>query len=806
MFDDGSQPSVVLVSLPGGGRQSLAPLLEDGGFETRDVETATACLDVLSDDAADCVVTGDTLPDATAVELVRSVRESHPSVPVVLVAEDGSEELASEAVAAGASGYVPAETSPETTLDRIRTCVEERTTESERRYENLIRTSPAPINLFDEDGRIVWGNDAVLDLLGVSERRELVGRSVFEFVHPDDRSLAESELAKVIERGESVGPSHMRLVRSDGDVRHVQIATAGGWYRGDSIGQAVVVDVTPLRRHEDRLARLNEMVAECLELESARAVCESVVDAAEGDLSLPVTAIARLDDEDNGLHLAAATERAGTTLDTDALLSEGGVAWETFVSGEATAVAPDGVADPTVDRLHVRPLGRHGVLLVGTADDDEFVELLASNVLAMLDRVERESLLREREERLETQNEMLGRLNRINDVIRSIDRALIDTTTRAGIERAVCEKLTDTDLFTFAWVGEYDAASERVVPRASAGTGQGYLDDVAFTADDSSTGQGPTGRAVRTREPQVTDDVLTDPPFEPWREAALRRGYRSSVALPLVYRESLYGVLNVYADEPETFGELEREVLTELGDTIAHAINAIESKRALVSDSVVEVELRVDPPDESFVALVQGAEGRELDLEGVVPTDDGTYRVVATVRNVTPAELEALTKQSVTVESSRLIAERDDASLVEATVTDESLIFWLIDHGARPQSLTVGGDGSHLRVELPGDADVREFVDLFREAYPDSDLLARRERERPLRTRQTFLAELEERLTPRQREVLETAYVGGYFETPRRQTGGDVAESLGISQPTFSDHLRASLRNLLGLLFEEGRE
>jgi predicted DNA binding protein len=58
-------------------------------------------------------------------------------------------------------------------------------------------------------------------------------------------------------------------------------------------------------------------------------------------------------------------------------------------------------------------------------------------------------------------------------------------------------------------------------------------------------------------------------------------------------------------------------------------------------------------------------------------------------------------------------------------------------------------------------------------------------------------------LTDRQEEVLRTAYLSGFFETPRDRTGGEVAESLDVSQPTFNNHLRAAQRKLFTLLLED---
>lgn len=124
--------------------------------------------------------------------------------------------------------------------------VNEERDESERRYQQLIRTSPAPINLFDASGEVLWGNDAVVDLLGLESRAQLIGRSIFEFIDTGDRYTAEQELIDVVENETPTGPTSMKLNRADGTTRNIRVSTAPGTYRGRNIGQAVVIDVTPL--------------------------------------------------------------------------------------------------------------------------------------------------------------------------------------------------------------------------------------------------------------------------------------------------------------------------------------------------------------------------------------------------------------------------------------------------------------------------------------------------------------------------------------------------------------------------------
>ncbi|MBS3760256.1 helix-turn-helix domain-containing protein [Halodesulfurarchaeum sp.] len=52
-------------------------------------------------------------------------------------------------------------------------------------------------------------------------------------------------------------------------------------------------------------------------------------------------------------------------------------------------------------------------------------------------------------------------------------------------------------------------------------------------------------------------------------------------------------------------------------------------------------------------------------------------------------------------------------------------------------------------------------------------------------------------LTERQREVLETAHLLGYFDHPKGANAGEVADELGITTSTFTEHLAAAQSKLL---------
>lgn len=671
--------------------------------------------------------------------------------------------------------------------------------ERERERQTIIdRVTDAVVEV-DNDWQFTLVDDRAEEIYGV-EKEQLLGRDFWAVFSGTRGTRFEDVYREVMETRE---PATLEEYNTDLE----------GWFHVEVYPQPdgglafYFQDISDRKRREERTVGWNEVLSECLDAESKEDVCDIVTENAADRLHLPVVVIA-LFDEEGTLRPVSATPLARDHLRETRLFDrDDGAAWSAFTIGETKRIDDPGFgfADlSAVDSLFVHPLGRNGVLVAGLSPPDgEFTRSVAEDVRMIFDRIDREKRLRSRDELLEERNESLNRLNRINGVIRSIDQALVRASTRTEIQRVVCEKLTDGETYTFAWIGEHDPATNQISPQEWAGHHQGYLDAVTFSADPEASEDEPTGAVVRKQEPAVVNEVLGDPPQDNWREAGLKRGYRSTIAVPLLYQNSLYGTLTVYADRPGHIDEMEREVLTELGETIAHAINAVESKRALVSDTVVELELTFTCSDHPLVAFVQEEPDRRFELESIVPLEDGLYRAFYFVHGVSPTEFIEYNDQTLAVEDTKTITEHETKGLFESTLTEESMLFWLIDRGATPLSFELAHNEGRLRLALSGDVDIREFIDLFKSAYPESELIASRERERHVRSPQEFRSQVRENLTERQREVLQMAYFGGYFETPRARTGEDLAESLGISAPTVSDHIRAGLRNLFELLYED---
>jgi len=505
------------------------------------------------------------------------------------------------------------------------------------------------------------------------------------------------------------------------------------------------------------------------------------------------------------------SEHANPETDLDLTrLSEGSRerVWETFIDDEITVEHAheidddDGWPSELESRVFV-PLGRHGVIIAGTLAAETFDDRRLDLVTMVAQTVETAWDRADSEQELALRNEELTRLDRLNTLMREIDQSLVAADTRAEIDTAVCEHMADSELYEFAWIGEHDPGTGLIEPRAWAGVDSGYLEELSITVEDTPTNRDPIARAIRTGELQVVADIATDSGFAPWREATLERGARSVVCIPLVYDDTIYGVLVVYADSPQLEAdERNQDVLSELGATIAHTINARETRATLQTDSVVELTLRFEDCETPLCRLAREADC-QIEYQGFVPRSSGHADVFFIAREVDPADLEAAADGLLAFEDVHCLTERSDGSLYRARISDPTLARRLTDAGAVVRSLTIDAAVATVVVDIPHTAAVREFLDDFRQRNVNFELLARQSRERPLKTRQTFVAALEDRLTDRQREVLQTAYLSGFFEVPRVSNGQEVTELLGVSQPTFSEHLRTAQRRLCEVLFED---
>jgi PAS domain S-box-containing protein len=179
------------------------------------------------------------------------------------------------------------------------------------------------------------------------------------------------------------------------------------------------------------------------------------------------------------------------------------------------------------------------------------------------------------------QEEELRRLNRTLRALSNANQAMIHAEGESDLLNEVCRIVVEDCGHAMVWVGFAEEDEGKTVrPVAQAGFEEGYLETLNLTWADMERGRGPTGTAIRTGTPDICRNMLTDPRFQPWREQAIKRGYASSIALPLRSDGRAFGALTIYARKPDPFSEDEVKLLAELADDLSYGITSIRSRLA----------------------------------------------------------------------------------------------------------------------------------------------------------------------------------------------------------------------------------
>lgn len=81
-------------------------LLKDAGYEVSVARNGVAALEAIRQLTPDMILTDLHMPEMNGLQLIEAVRKEFPEVPVVMMTADGTEEIAAQALNAGASSYI----------------------------------------------------------------------------------------------------------------------------------------------------------------------------------------------------------------------------------------------------------------------------------------------------------------------------------------------------------------------------------------------------------------------------------------------------------------------------------------------------------------------------------------------------------------------------------------------------------------------------------------------------------------------------------------------------------------------------
>ncbi|MFP8956744.1 bacterio-opsin activator domain-containing protein [Natrialbaceae archaeon A-CW3] len=519
------------------------------------------------------------------------------------------------------------------------------------------------------------------------------------------------------------------------------------------------------------------------------------------------------------------------------------------LTGPAMGLADSTAFDSLFDQagLHTEhvllvPLGDRGVVFatglgLRTLDpaDVDALSILAGVVRDRLETLEADRNRDSLERRLEMRDAGLDRQRELEAIVSTIDDRIVTGSDRAHLESAVCDDLAALEWVAGVWIGSIDLEDGQYHTRANVGESvPPFVDgretlpaahvDSLVSVVDSSTVTVESADAWAERETGI-DRSEQDVDGETWNE----RGGRSVAFLPLVFDERQYGVLALTLTDPA--GNTSRVGLETLRTTLTLANALEEYRRFVTSEDRLELEFALLPHDvtedgadrvstdrspsgdaaaresvdDPLIELAVSCRCR-LDLLTVSDTESGSSAVLSldvddgVDRETIEGALDAIDG----LEGGTLSRARGDRLHLETAIRGSSLGTVVGNHGGKLTRIDATDRHPRIVVDVAPGTSVRTFVERLEKRYPGIELRSKRVVSDDTHRDGTFSDHLQEQLTDRQLETLRVSYHAGYFEWPRDRTGGEVAELLDVSQPTYTRHLRTAERKLFELLFEEG--
>jgi PAS domain S-box-containing protein len=209
-----------------------------------------------------------------------------------------------------------------------------------------------------------------------------------------------------------------------------------------------------------------------------------------------------------------------------------------------------------------------------SSDDISMMKTITDEVAIAMNRVRYEKALKENEAMFRETATSLSRVNRTLNSLSKSRKAMIHARDEQSYIDEVCRVIVDDCGHSMVWVGfvQNDEAKS-VKPVSYSGFEDGYIEQLKIKWDNSERGHGPTGTAIRTGNISLCRDMNTDPAFKPWRNEAVKRGYSSSIVLPLKNDIHVFGVLCIYSREVDAFSDNEIKLLSELAEDLAYGID-----------------------------------------------------------------------------------------------------------------------------------------------------------------------------------------------------------------------------------------
>ena len=176
--------------------------------------------------------------------------------------------------------------------------------------------------------------------------------------------------------------------------------------------------------------------------------------------------------------------------------------------------------------------------------------------------------------------------NRVLDLVHKVSETVWQAQTRDAVLNESCRGILTNSDYILAWVGIPDEENQVLPVIADASTTMSRQErDECMTAlltaaEENREEYDAAYKALARQAPEILRDVLKNLPKGPFKNTPFATNKADCIALPLVYDQQVFGVINIYSIAPLSFSDEEVELLKGMSREIVFALFALEAKES----------------------------------------------------------------------------------------------------------------------------------------------------------------------------------------------------------------------------------
>jgi len=174
----------------------------------------------------------------------------------------------------------------------------------------------------------------------------------------------------------------------------------------------------------------------------------------------------------------------------------------------------------------------------------------------------------------------LERLTKLYAALSETSASVVRCKNEQDLFDSICKAAVSVGDFKMAWIGLVNQPSSIIKPVAFSGIHTDYLQDLDISTDETlSSGQGPTGIAIRENHPYWCQDFQHDPHTLKWHIKGKQFGWNASASLPIHSEGKVIGALTLYSDVLNAFDTPAKGLLLEMSTNIGLGLDGFAHQK-----------------------------------------------------------------------------------------------------------------------------------------------------------------------------------------------------------------------------------